>query len=348
MKKYFDKAVPMREREFYILSVIGTLTNIIGLMISIISRASLQGKLVVGFGAIAMLLCTVYGYSTRKVEGMFDVMMIVINLIEFPWMFLLITGLDGGNSYYFFMGLLLIMMFMKNSKRLLFIILTLSVDGIVMAYDYSVRCAGMNRNEKMPYLGRIVAYFIVGLFVVVVAYVSEREQQKQNEIIMELNQELKDLSEQDPLTKCYNRRYLTDYLEQMEEESKQKVFVLMIDVDNFKMINDTYGHSFGDEVLIYMAETLKELMGDKGIAARFGGEEFIAVMETEKVTEMQFFAEGVKEKLVLFSQEKKNIDITFSGGIQRWEENFDMTQLLKKVDSKLYQAKAQGKNKVIC
>lgn len=348
MQKYFDKTVPIREREFYILSVIGTLVNIIGLTISISTGASREGILVVGFGALSMLAATIYGYVTRRVEGMFNLMLIIINLFEFPMMFLLINGLDGGSSNYFYMGLLLTMILMETRGRFLFILLTLAVDVSVMVYDLSVRCAGMNGAEKTPYYERIIAYFVVGFFVVLISYVWDKEHQKQNDIIMELNAELRELSEKDPLTKSYNRRYLTGYLEQMREDSGRKFYVLMLDIDDFKTINDTYGHDFGDEVLLHLAETLKEQMGEQGIVARFGGEEFIAVMETDELTKIQFFAECVKEKLIEFSRERKNIEITFSGGIQGREEPFDMALLLKQVDNKLYKAKELGKNRIIC
>lgn len=155
----------------------------------------------------------------------------------------------------------------------------------------------------------------------------------------------------DELTGLFNRRFFWETLIREDNRSKrlnQPYSILMIDIDNFKQINDKYGHLKGDEVLVVVAETLKENMRSFDTIARFGGEEFIVLLpNTDKIA-----AKIVAEKILSIIRglnfdsidEKISISIGISDSTEA--ENFEKVIILS--DERLYKAKNKGKNRYEC
>ena len=160
------------------------------------------------------------------------------------------------------------------------------------------------------------------------------------------------VSQIDDLTGVINRRHLVELGEKMfiTTHVKQQDFsVLMIDVDNFKMINDNLGHKIGDKVLKEIAELASLIMRKNDCFGRFGGEEFICLLPETSATD----AHDLAERLRLTIQEKVKLNkvdeqVTVSIGISSYQKhnNESFSQLIKDADIKMYQAKSLGKNKV--
>lgn len=160
------------------------------------------------------------------------------------------------------------------------------------------------------------------------------------------------VSQIDDLTGVINRRHLVELGEKMFVSTyfKQQDFsVLMIDVDNFKMINDNFGHKAGDKVLKKIAELSNQIMRKNDCFGRFGGEEFICLLPATSPKD----AYDVAERIRLSIQEKIKLNkvaeqVTVSIGISSYkrENTESFTQLIKGADDKMYEAKRLGKNKV--
>lgn len=153
-----------------------------------------------------------------------------------------------------------------------------------------------------------------------------------------------ELSIQDGLTGVYNRRYLDEILRREVERAKrynQPLSVLMIDLDNFKKYNDTYGHIEGDELLKKTANFLVEAIRSVDMVFRYGGEEFCVLLpQTLKPG-------GVEVAKRLVNLARMSLPITISLGIAAFPEDAQtMDDLLKRADSALYQAKQTGKDRV--
>ena len=162
----------------------------------------------------------------------------------------------------------------------------------------------------------------------------------------------------DRLTQLYNRTFLQKRMrEELEFCNRQKVPLsfLMIDIDHFKNINDTYGHHDGDMVLKKIAQILSKNIRITDICARFGGEEFVVVLPgmIEKTADKFSIADRLRqyveaEEFVV--QNDKKIDLTISVGVavRQYPEDKEvgLDELLKRADEKLYQAKREGRNKV--
>ncbi|MCS5421502.1 MULTISPECIES: diguanylate cyclase [Psychrilyobacter] len=164
--------------------------------------------------------------------------------------------------------------------------------------------------------------------------------------------ELKEIARIDSLTGVYNRQSLTTFLE--DEIIKKKMFqstfsIIMIDLDNFKNINDVYGHVFGDFVLkevckIFMEETSKM---DK--VCRYGGEEFIIVLPNTNRMDAFKVGERLRKEIKKreFFNSREKIKVTISGGVMEYEEGLSVEGLIEIVDKSLYKAKRSGKNKIL-
>jgi len=156
----------------------------------------------------------------------------------------------------------------------------------------------------------------------------------------------------DPLLGLYNRKAYNEFLPQLMMECRRKnlpLSIAILDLDNFKRINDLYGHASGDRVLLKFAEILKKNVPDNIYAFRVGGEEFVLLFEGYAVDE----ADKVCDNLLSITRaaslpELKDEMITFSGGIAGMNRDYtDPEGLFKAADAALYSAKNSGKNKII-
>ncbi len=160
-----------------------------------------------------------------------------------------------------------------------------------------------------------------------------------------LAQQLRQLSERDALTELYNRRALTNYFA-VWQKTQQSISIVSIDLDNFKEINDQWGHSYGDTVLKTFADLLDDFASDnRSLAFRVGGEEFIVLLP--------FNIDHVDNLLAIFKVNLTQVEfpngpVTFSSGITQVNPNESQDQALHRVDSLLYQAKDQGRNCIVC
>jgi len=161
--------------------------------------------------------------------------------------------------------------------------------------------------------------------------------------------ELSAMATRDPLTGLYNRRYLTDALMSKVARANRHgdaLSVIMADVDHFKKINDTHGHLVGDEVLKIVAQTISEAARREDVVARFGGEEFILVMDNCSLEDASAKAEELRQKIQLLHP--NDLDVTMSFGVACLSERIkDCTSLFTAVDKALYQAKNSGRNRVV-
>ncbi|WP_236559764.1 tetratricopeptide repeat-containing diguanylate cyclase [Colwellia sp. 20A7] len=161
------------------------------------------------------------------------------------------------------------------------------------------------------------------------------------------NKELDYLAARDPLTNCYNRRILFDF---MNRDFANKVrlteyCILMVDIDHFKAVNDTYGHSTGDSVLSAVANILQNSVRQNDIVARFGGEEFCIVLPGTHQEQAMNIAETIRQKVEASSFDK--ISVTCSFGVTSIKFNAKApSELIEQADLALFKSKSLGRNKV--
>lgn len=150
-------------------------------------------------------------------------------------------------------------------------------------------------------------------------------------------------SNTDPLTKLTNRRTMDRLINQWLLE-RQMFALVVVDIDHFKQVNDTYGHAVGDKVLVYLAERMKAAAGEQALCTRYGGEEFVILLPNHNRSKAFQIAERLR-MLVCEADSPSGDIITISAGIADSSERGQADKLFQLADQRLYKAKHDGRNR---
>ena len=154
----------------------------------------------------------------------------------------------------------------------------------------------------------------------------------------------------DKLTQIHNRQNLLTYIDTKIHMHEDRLFLIMMDIDYFKRINDTYGHQEGDQALIRTANALKsaaQSMTRRPYLARYGGDEFMVVAEAENIEEIRALCEEIQDQLDYFgSWSEKKYQMSLSIGIAEWQEGMKQKDLIEAADQTLYRVKEEHHKKL--
>lgn len=165
-----------------------------------------------------------------------------------------------------------------------------------------------------------------------------------------LNEELKTASRVDGLTGLYNRRYWQERFDEMHKlcvRREKPSTALMLDIDHFKRINDTYGHQAGDKVIKMLAALIKRCVRETDLAGRYGGEEFAIILNDSSVEDAKIVAERIRQlaQRLVVEHEGESISFTVSLGLAQFSPDFKGAMAwLECADQALYEAKENGRN----
>jgi two-component system cell cycle response regulator len=173
-----------------------------------------------------------------------------------------------------------------------------------------------------------------------------------NDLLVEANQKLEEMARTDDLTKTLNRRALLEHLEREVARSRRSGSPLsfaLLDIDGFKLINDTYGHLVGDEVLAESAKRIKKRLRRTDFFGRYGGEEFGVVLPDTAIQGAANIGEDLRQALRDYCFEccSKEVFVTMSVGVAMLKEGMDMRAIIDIADKSMYHAKDSGKNCVV-
>lgn len=186
-------------------------------------------------------------------------------------------------------------------------------------------------------------------------YITDITEKKENEFELKaISEKLKEIVDKDFLTGIYNRRFF--YQKAKAEfnrikRSNQYLSLLIFDLDNFKDINDNYGHSVGDIVLQVFSSHVSAYLRDYDIFARIGGEEFALLLPDTKTNEAYLIAERIRKSIASLTIPFENgtIKVTTSIGlIENLDNKNEFEQMMQLADKNLYQAKMNGRNQTYC
>ena len=237
------------------------------------------------------------------------------------------------------------LVFSKKNKNALFYLIAWSffLTGVAVAHLSNIGLLPSTIYTRFS--SQIGSFFELLLLSIGLAYYYNRLRKEHIELTY-TNDTLLALSHTDMLTKSYNRRYFYDKVMQCLITNKQQehdVALLMLDLDHFKNINDTYGHDTGDKVLISFVNTCKSIIREEDTFARFGGEEFVLFLpDTSREVAIEMAQKINNATQTMDINTKQNITVTVSIGISY--NTFDLERLLDEADKALYQAKSLGRN----
>ncbi|MDD6071703.1 MAG: GGDEF domain-containing protein [Clostridiales bacterium] len=205
--------------------------------------------------------------------------------------------------------------------------------------------------EMLPsycyYFNMLITFVILLVFSVLFAseirYMQRRLEQE--------NKTLGEIARYDPLTHLMNRRSMNEYLEDVLEQAVQKkksFCLIMADIDDFKKVNDTYGHECGDEVLIAVSNIISDNVRKNDCVCRWGGEEILISLQADKDVAIHV-AERICSDVAVTEIIYKGatVKVTLTLGISEYKEDSNICQMIEESDRKLYKGKNNGKNQVV-
>ncbi|HAU06113.1 MULTISPECIES: GGDEF domain-containing protein [Pseudoalteromonas] len=226
---------------------------------------------------------------------------------------------------------------MRTTKYILLIILSL-LSHFCIASDVSWQKQAIEQTRLNIILFINIAIFAVVLVLTLWQLVKTKR----------VNQHHYEQSVLDPLTQLFNRHGFHQSVDRLDNKSG---FLLIADIDNFKSINDRFGHNIGDKVLHRVAKTLKQQVRDSDIVARYGGEEFVIFFPSQDSNQLKMISQRLicSVSALDFSDLNENLkQVTISVGLDKGSVEANHFELLyEKADTLLYKAKSSGKNQFI-
>jgi len=179
------------------------------------------------------------------------------------------------------------------------------------------------------------------------------EVKKKNQQLEESLQRVEEVAATDPLTRLYNRRHFGRMLEQLFAEAQRydsELACIMIDLDGYKVLNDTFGHQTGDQLLILAAKAITSNLRRMDVAARYGGDEFVLLLPKAATHEAASVVTRVRDDFFYASASllRRHAGVTMSIGIAGMRGNnlVNTDQLIARADAALYRSKAEGRNRI--
>lgn len=191
--------------------------------------------------------------------------------------------------------------------------------------------------------------FIISVYLVcsvLVKYQEEKSDILKKSYMHQL--EMQEMLNKDQKTGLYGYTMLFNTLQKMtsyKEEGIKDFALAIIDVDDFKNINDTYGHAMGDQIIIALAELMKKYCSDNHLPARFGGEEFAIIINEKEKSYYYDFIERLRKDFAKITSEIIKDTVTISCGIAKWTPSLSAEELFNNADSAMYLSKTTGKNR---
>ncbi len=302
---------------------------------------------------VAFMLLTLPIIFPNDLDKVSKFELFVVGVLYFPYIYFTNNAYLGAAPIYFTIIIVYLSFYLKK-KELIFTIVTLVIyysSLFIFTYYYP--------NTYMEYpdaLTGIIDYTVALILMSIIVatlgattYKGYRREKKHTEILMEQleikNKELEILTNMDHLTNIYNRKYFMEQMNRVIKHNNSCFYVLMIDIDDFKKINDKYGHLFGDDVLFQIAKNLSKCLRSYDTLSRYGGEEFAVLITNNTIEGCYQIAERMR--LIVSALEfRYETKVTISIGVSEFLQDDSIEDVIDRADKNLYLAKEKGKNQV--
>lgn len=333
----------LRDKLFIVLAITGCISNIAGFTANAAIFGFTPQTLFCAACALIIIASSLVGFLTGRTYVATIIILLVLGFVEFP---ILYISYGASTAVYMLVAEIGIITFMKPVHRVVMGAAVFIAD--IAAFVVRSRFPQLNMANDNMELDTLFSFIIafIGIMVAVAIVIVQYERQAKQ--LSEMGEELTLAVNTDPLTEIRNRRYLMQYLEkQTAQMGDEKHCAVLIDLDLFKSVNDTYGHVFGDKVLKQFADTVKKNLGENDLIARFGGEEFMILFGTDNEEEIITTMDTISKEYAIFSEKEKGKEFTFSAGAAIYGKNSSITDIFTTADKRLYKAKAAGRNMIV-
>ena len=215
---------------------------------------------------------------------------------------------------------------------------------VIVAYLFSTGYAVLNGpmyeiNSKIAFLFMNANALSVFMCLLGYGYMIHK-------MVFDTEDQLSHMALTDRLTGLFNRHYMIEHLGELKQSAAPGLWIAIADIDNFKSINDTYGHNCGDYVLVHLCEIMREVCGDCAVA-RWGGEEFLISSDGKpiEISVLETLREAVAGAQFVYQDREINVTVTI--GASHYQGNLSLDAWIQSADEKLYRGKTGGKNLII-
>ncbi len=344
-ENYFSSIKEMQAQLFHVLAIAACAANLFGVLLNAFLHGNALPTQVCVICGIALLLFSIGGLFTKRKDWAVVGILVTVVWVEFPFLYSIYGSVI---LVYFVLSVLGIIIFFPRKFSVPFCSVTIVWDISIMLLLHFFLPTEIVLSETSKLLFEVCSYLIVAFATFFLMNALILRYEKQKEELCQKNEQLDYLATHDPLTGIYNRGYLMEQMEKRIRQDNISFISVIMDVDDFKKINDTYGHSFGDSVLKTFAGMMAEEVEGNGFAARFGGEEFMMIFDHDDKTAAMQSLENLARRLETYYKEQHQMSVSFSGGLELYSSQKKVDELIINADNKLYQAKRNGKKQVVC
>lgn len=343
----------LENKIFKIILLFGLIISLLNIVINSLIGFSLIINLkwivmaVISFAILKFMQNNLFNFFYLKLS--FYLFLILI-FLPFSWFQ---SGGSNNNSlsYIFLILISITFLFKKTELRNNLVFCLISVFMVIFTLEYFFPEMLLVHSEESQFFDKLIQTPLVlsASYLLLLQFANAYSQEKSKlglstKKLRLANKKLKELANRDPLTKKFNRRAFDReirFIFKNQLHLEKEITLILFDIDNFKEINDSYGHDTGDRVLIKLAAELEKVMPQSALISRWGGDEF-AVVCYQNADRAQKLLEHYYKEVEKLS-EKMEIEITVSAGLSTLKEEDQLQQLFKRVDDILYQSKEDGK-----
>lgn len=350
--RYVDPKYPFRDRLYFLFGTAGVISAGAAFGAAVGSGLPWVAAAASLVSFFVMLLLMVVSFFMKDIKFNRIFCSIFLNFFMFPSLFWVTGGVDCGMVLYFILGLSVAALILNGICRSVVLVFALLfyIYNLYLGFEHPEFAYTLSYEER--WMDMVSSFVIVAVFIVTVILIMSREYQKEHDKVMESARQLNLQATTDSLTRLYNQRFLTDTMNKIIEsymDDAECISAIMFDLDNFKRINDTYGHLQGNHVLRRFASILQEKAGERYVAARYGGEEFVVLMPGCSSESAVQYAEMIR--LDVFHDktlsELTGNSFSVSGGVAQYRKGMSPEEWIQQADANLYVAKENGRNRIV-
>lgn len=350
--RYFDPKYSFKDRLYFLFGTAGLFSAGAAYFAAIGSNLPQIAAVASMISFVIMLLLMGASFFMQDISVNRVVCSVFLNFFMFPVLFWVTGGINCGMVFYFILGLCVSTLILEGRIRTLVLILSLAFYTVCLylGFRYPEYAYPLSYGERS--MDTISSFLIVALFIIAVIVILSREYEREHSKVLQSAEVLKQQAITDGLTTLYNQRYITEAMLKAAEAceaSQAPVSIILFDIDDFKRINDTYGHLRGNQVLCQFAALLQAAACENAVMARYGGEEFVVLLLGYDGKDAFAFA----ERLRLAVQEDKKLQeltdckFSISGGVSQYVRDISVDEWIRRADMNMYAAKAGGKNRIV-
>lgn len=281
----------------------------------------------------------------RTIVSLFHIEVIIFSCVSS-----ILIGWDTGFSFYIIILLTLVYFWPYQNKTISYLFSAIEVIAFILLKVYTTSHKPAITIDNPGYINAFYFFNVLASFSIILfaSFISKVSSALIEQDLIDSNYKLQEMVNYDALTHLWSRQFLTDMFNQ-KVSTGADIVIVMADIDNFKAINDTYGHICGDYVLAQLASILREQCPEKSGTCRWGGEEFVIMFYGDTLDSILQDIEEIRKTIAAypFKYNDALLHITMTFGISSTNEAASLKDLILLADERLYEGKQAGKNTVV-